>query len=274
MFDGREKFEGEKQIAEMISSLKRVDAPGDFDTRVRTRIARAETVSTNSWAANLIRTGVPLAAAVLIALGGYFTFMFLNSGQSETQTVADVKTESPQVPPQLTESRTYEQSDLRKLDETVAGKGENGRVPNGGDAAKDVPQKTTSLDSQVNSDRLGGGSVDMAAPVAPPKIYPKGLNPNSKAPTNSRGVDPNTRIPVASILEFIGVKATWAGGGWRVDAVEANNIAGRSGIKSGDVIETINGQTVDKKTTFPAKFDGKSVRVRRDGEILTIDFKP
>jgi len=272
MFDGRENFIGEKKIAEMLSSLKRVDAPGDFDTRVRARIARGEEAVANSWTTNLIRIGAPLAAAIILALGGYFVFTLLNTGQNDVPTVAASRPESQQpVIEQPLNTETTQSSDhtpTKPSDDLTA---DNLKpVQTNSDAKPSGPNTT---DSNTATTRPGGGSTDMAVRESE-KLYPRGVNPNAKAPANAKGVDPNARTHVSSILEFIGVKATWAGDGWRVDAVEANNIAGRSGIKSGDVIEAINGQTVDKKTTFPAKFDGKSVRVRRDGASVQIDFKP
>ncbi|MGB7202218.1 MAG: hypothetical protein WBD16_08105 [Pyrinomonadaceae bacterium] len=273
MFDGPENFEGEMKIAEALASLRRVDAPGDFDAHVRARIARGRGgEGASAWVANSIRIGVPIAAAIVIALGGYFVSTTINTGQNDVPAVAESRSE-PQNPIVEQPSSNIEitQSPNRttiKSDELVA---ENNRPVPTSDIVK--PNGPNSTDSETSKDRPTGGSAELAVRESK-NIYPRGLNPNAKVPANAKGVGPNTRIHVSSILEFIGVKATWAGDGWRVDSVDVDNIANRSGIRTGDVVEAINDQSVDKTTTFPAKFDGKSVRVRRDGASRTIEFKP
>lgn len=274
MFDGPENFEGERKIAAMLTSLKRVDAPGDFDTRVRARIA-SERVSegASAWATNLVRIGASVAAAIVIGLGGYLVFTSINTGQDDvpavagTQPVIQPPIVAPPTPPATDDNQAEDRIIVNPSGEMMADK-INADRPD--DLVRNETKKTS---ANTNKDRPTGGSTELAVRESK-NIFPRGLNPNARPPANAKGVGPNTRIHVSSILDFIGVKATWAGDGWRVDSVDANNIASRSGIKTGDVVEAINGQSVDKKTTFPAKFDGKSVRVRRDGANLTVDFKP
>lgn len=273
MFDQKENFEGERKIADMLSSLERVEAPGDFDTRVRARIARGQvSEGTSAWTKNLIRLGVPVAAAIMIALGGYFIFTSINTGQNDVPAVAETQPtiQTPIVGPSpsaTNDNQAEERIIVKPSDEMIADKidadSPDGRVRREKDKAT----------ANSNTDPPSGGSTDLAVRESQ-RVYPRGLNPNAKVPANAKGVDPNARIHVSSILDFIGIKANWTGDGWRVDAVDAKTIAGRLGIKAGDVVEAINGQTVDKQTTFPAKFDGKSLRVRRDGASLSIDFKP
>jgi hypothetical protein len=61
---------GEQRVAELLGSLKRVKAPGDFDVRVRARIAQGRPAPKRSWAPVLVRAGVP--AALVVVVGGYF----------------------------------------------------------------------------------------------------------------------------------------------------------------------------------------------------------
>lgn len=274
VFDEKENFPGEKKIADLISSLRRVDAPGDFDTHVRARIASGRVSDlARAWPTNLIRIAAPLAAAIVVALGGYFVFTSINTDQNEVPPVAQTRSErqdsiveqpSTNVEIDQPESRTTAKPSEDLVAENKDPDPENGKVKTSG---------PNSANAETRKDGSTVGSTDIAVRGSN-SIFPRGLNPNAKPQANAKGVDPNARIPVVSILEFIGVKATWAGDGWRVDNVETNNIASRSGIRNGDVVEAINGRPVDDKTTFPARFEGKSVRVRRDGASLSIDFKP
>lgn len=277
MFDEKENFAGEKQIANMLSSLRRVDVPGDFDTRVHARIARggaSERVSegASAWTTNLVRIGALAAAAIAVALGGYFVFTSINTGQNDVPAVAETQPtiQTPIVGPSpsaTNDNQAEERIIVKPSDEMMADK-IDADSPDGR-----VRREKGKATANSNTDPPSGGSTDLAVRESQ-RVYPRGLNPNAKVPANAKGVDPNARIHVSSILDFIGIKANWTGDGWRVDSVDAKTIAGRLGIKAGDVVEAINGQTVDKQTTFPAKFDGKSLRVRRDGASLSIDFKP
>jgi hypothetical protein len=280
MFEEKENFKGEKKITEMVSSLRRVDAPGDFDTHVRARIARGVMAEgarergsegASAWTANLIRVGASLAAAIIIALGGYFVFTSINTGQNDVPAVAETRSEpqNPIVeqPSSNNESQSANHITAKPGDELVA---ENINPATTNDNAK--PNGPNSTDANTPKDRPSGGSTDLAVRESQ-KIYPRGLNPNAKAPANSKGVDPNARIHVSSILEFIGVKATWARDGWRVDSVAANNIAERSGIKTGDVVEEINDQPLKETSSFGIKFNVKSLLVRRDGKTIQLPLK-
>src|SRR5688572_29519198 len=69
------KFEesaDEQQISKMLGGLKRVEAPGDFDLRVRGRIAAGKPADKSSWLPVPVRLAVPLG--LLLLVGGYFAF--------------------------------------------------------------------------------------------------------------------------------------------------------------------------------------------------------
>lgn len=272
MFDEKENFEGERKIAEMLSGLSRMNAPDDFDAHVRSRIASGRAnEGVSLWTANLIRIGVPLAAAIVLALGSYLVFTSLNTEQYYVPAVAEVQpqTQSPAAAQPASDVGTAQEANratMRPSDELIV----QNNSPTGDNAKTNGAH---SVDREAPKARLTGGSTELAVRESK-KIFPRGLNPNAKPAANAKGVDPNARMGVLQILDFIGIKATWASDGWRVDSVDAKTIAERSGVRTGDIVEAISGQKVDKQTTFPARFDGNSVRVRRNGASLQIDFKP
>jgi S1-C subfamily serine protease len=55
--------------------------------------------------------------------------------------------------------------------------------------------------------------------------------------------------------------------------VSGSSVAGRSGIKAGDVIEAVNGQVLGSKTSFGSSFTGQNLRVRRDGKSMQIALR-
>ena len=64
--------DGEKRVADLLNSLPRVAAPGDFDMRVRARIAQGRPEDRRSWIPRF--AGVAVPAALAVAIGGYFAF--------------------------------------------------------------------------------------------------------------------------------------------------------------------------------------------------------
>jgi C-terminal processing protease CtpA/Prc len=115
--------------------------------------------------------------------------------------------------------------------------------------------------------RPAGGSIDEAS---------KDMHrPFSKdyAPSDNSGLA-TAEISIAMILDGIGVHASWAETGWRVDSLISNSVGARTGIRPGDIIESLDGQMLSEKTSFKGAFSGKSIRVRRDGALIDLAFKP
>ena len=65
-------------VSQLLGSLKRVEAPGDFDFRVKARIAAGRPVDRNkSWLPAVARFAVPLG--LLLLIGGFFGYNALYS---------------------------------------------------------------------------------------------------------------------------------------------------------------------------------------------------
>src|SRR4051812_34489060 len=64
--------DGEREISDMLGSLKRVETPGDFGFRVKGRIAgRRPSTGRRSWLPATAAVAAPLG--LVLAVGGYFT---------------------------------------------------------------------------------------------------------------------------------------------------------------------------------------------------------
>ena len=67
-----------EQVSKLLGGLKRIEAPGDFDFRVKARIAAGRPVDRNvSLLPNWVRFAVPLG--LLLLIGGYFGFKAIYS---------------------------------------------------------------------------------------------------------------------------------------------------------------------------------------------------
>ncbi|MFL6373528.1 MAG: PDZ domain-containing protein [Pyrinomonadaceae bacterium] len=250
MDNKRDNLDGQR-IAELIGTLPHVDAPGDFETRVRSRIvARSEERPSSIW--RPIWIGV--AAVAVLGFGGYLGIRSLNTNSvapASTQVTNTVTTGAPpntKAPQVAVPAPTAAPQIIP--DTLAAGK---------------QPRDTKTVESTQQ-----GGSIDEASKDAH-RLLPKTVDPPQRRTGDSSGL--GGQIPVTMIFEAIGVHAGW-NGNWQVNSVDANTVAAKSGVRAGDIIEALNGQPVGEKTSFKAFVSGKSVRVRRDGAVIDLPFKP
>jgi membrane-associated protease RseP (regulator of RpoE activity) len=253
----------ERRVAEMLGSLKRVEAPGDFDARVRARIAQGRPSSSNgTWLPQWARYGVPLALVVVV--GGYFAIDRYSrttvNAPAETARTEFTQTAAPQAGNIAPPANTASTAAVPESEPAMT-------------AAREVTpaERRSKPRTDTDGDTPGGGSFVEA--VKPGKrLLPKGIDPNAIQPGRPRDFDPNAKIPVTEVLTVIGVKANFAGSNWTVESVVDHSAAGDAGIKPGDVIDTINEQKLSEKTAFNGKFTGRSIRVLRGGKPVMIDL--
>lgn len=246
-----------EQVGELLGTLKRVEPPGDFDTRVRARITQGRPDVSGSWPLVLARIGVP--AALLIALGGYFGWNALDQPVN-VPIVAEVQQQTqPEQPP----AQVPIDQPIIQTEQLVAGRnpetGANANLP----APVTVPYRA--------DPREEGFSEDFG--ITPGRrILPRGLNPD-RVITNAN-IAGNSRKSVTEVLGMLGIAASCSAAGCRVGSVVTSSIAEKSGIKAGDVIESIDGRSLLGNATFSGSFSAGSVRVRRDGSVRNIALRP
>jgi hypothetical protein len=258
---GTEFDPAEDKISGLLSQLERVQAPGDFDFRLKARIT--ERRSSNTARPRFLRP-VAFAAptAVIAVVGGYFAWAgFQPSQQTTVQQASIVPTEITTPAPQNVPSSPVPPVELAVT------------VPNGAPQPDPIVKNAIKTSDKKTGDRAnanvdsGSGSFDEAAPVTK-KLYPRGLDPNEK-PANTE-TEHRAQISANELLSALGIRASFAGSGWKVESVAPGSAAGRSGVKTGDVIEAVNGNALNQSTSFNNPFSGKSVSVRRDGKSVTI----
>jgi len=245
-------------VRSLLGELKRVEAPGDFDFRVKARIASGRPAERSaSWLPAMARVAVPLA--LLLVIGGFFGYNALYPTNNvavapvvETQSVLPVPDRKPvELAPAPSNDVVAKVNESKPVvtDSTVITKPTEKRIVAAGPANK-LP---------------GGGSVDRASRIST-TIRPKDPDPNHVG--LPKGMDGAAGVSARDILSRIGAGVDASG---KVGSVKQNSIADRSGLKAGDVVEAIDGQNVNEKTTFNST--GKSVRIRRGGTSLQIDLK-
>lgn len=271
----------EEKISQLLGSLNRIEAPKDFEFRVRARIAagRPEGIPGYRLPA-AIRFAVPLAA--VLAVGAYFGISsYYSVDNAAIPAVAEKQTPvlpaanpdqpiNPQVvvpaPPAIEQQNTVASKDERvitKAPDTVV------------NPPKSIVTNTNVVRSTDIKDKApGGGSIDMSG-VSKNVITlpPKTVNNNQQ---NQHLRPANSLPPVSAntVLEMLGINAKFEGNGWRVTGLRSQGMAERSGLKVGDIVEGINNQRMDDKSTYGNQFNGRSLRVIRNGKPMQIELKP
>lgn len=254
----------ETRVSRLLSAMKRVDAPKDFDFRVRARIATGRPATRPAFGLPAaIRYAIPLVLLVLI--GAYFGFnAFYADKYVDVPVVAEAPIFSTVIEPPSNGGIVTPSN--------VPGEHAAVKRPENHTIGTVVPPAKKAPNTVLPTNRTGGGSFDEAGREER-KIYRGGFDPNAKPATNTKMPDRAAQIPAKEILNLFGVNGTFGEAGWKVDSVGTDTVAGRSGVKAGDVIEAINDQPLTEKMSLKGGFNGKTLRVRRDGTTVQIVLK-
>lgn len=251
------EFENEP-VSNLLGSMKRVEAPDDFDFHVKARIAKGRPTDRNAsllpaWA----RFAVPLV--LVMFAGGYFGFRALYSSVANVQPIAEVQ-QLGTVPVSEIPAREVVEPSANKV--VIAQIDEKPSSNTTEKPGMILPEKLVARTGSSNK-KVVGGSVDFGQREARTRSIKK-----------PKDIENPGGIPAKDMLTQMGIDAGYSNSSWKVGSVKQNSIAERSGLKTGDMIEAINDQNLTEKTTLASPFRGKSIRVRRDDKIVQIELKP
>lgn len=222
-------------VSRLLGSLKRVDAPNDFNFRVKARIASGHPLeSARSWLPASVRYAVPLV--LLLFAGGYFALNALYTPVTvDAPVVASVPSEKitpvAETPSSIAGAPAESPSAVKT--------GENPAKPTV--AAVKESEKNV-LKPNPKADRPSGGSLVMAS--------------NAGQTITANGVEPKTagnNVPVSprDFLKSVGINVSLNGSRWLVLS------SGAAAVKAGDVIESVNSKT----GLLHILRDGKAIQV-------------
>ena len=262
-------------VAGLLGSLPRVEAPNDFDFRVKARIAAGRPARA-VWFPAAARVAVPLG--LVLSVGGYFGYRSVYQPIANDATV--VSSAKPETVPITATTDEIVKANVA-APETPGDVG-SGKLTVKPPVVDDKMLTSVKTDIDPKIDPLAddrrtvgnsrGGSFDTAVKESR-TVYPRGVNPNAKVPVKSRDFDRPGAILAKDVLTQFGADVVYSGSGWRVAVVKDNSAAQKAGLKSGDIVEAINDQPLKEKTSFKGQFSGKSMSLKRDGATLVIDLK-
>lgn len=246
---------GDKDInAEMdaVSKLHRVTAPANFEDSVMRAIRlRSAEAPQRSYA--WLKVALPTAALLLLA-----AFLGMSSLTNSEMPRVEVAGQD-RVPDPL--------ATLEKNGSTgkVAG------IQNVNTNREKEPLQSNSVNSQPSKIVPGGGTLDQAARPGEEGTLPKGIDPNARSNQTASQAGVRSTVRVSTILQVLGVRSENRGGEVVVASVVAGSTAATAGLQPGDVLLTINDVSITPTATFPGG-DIQTVRIRRDGQTMTLKF--
>ena len=254
----------DEALTEMLGSLPRIEAPTNFDARVRSRIAQGTPSSGRAWlipsAAAVSLGSIVLAAVAFVYLRGPEENI---ADMSQPVSVPVATQESPN--PQFAEPRIIEPQ--RVMQPVVA----NSKAPLPVMVAERSGEAVT---RRRNTTNKGGGSLDWAVrPTEDPKVARGMPTPGATPESMPRQMGPVVKVSAREVLQLLGLDADFRDGGWLVKKVAATSLAGRSGVRDGDIVESIDDVKVIGSTTFENGFNGKNLTILRKGSRQTISLQ-
>jgi hypothetical protein len=255
----------EQKIREMCFSLKKIDAPPDFDFKLKARIASTSPRDFQPRFGFALRYAMP-ALALIFALGLLaFSGGFWSSKDNQTVAKSSIAVTNPALP---TNSMT---SNFSATDDKNQTNGNPVILPANQESTK-VPEKplvadiilrTPKKDSRENKKESLGGSRDLSSTSVIPK-QPNFNNSNTLLP-NPQDNEKFTPMFVKDALSIMGVKAEFEKGKWTVKSVTANSLGDSSGVKENDIIEAIDNQPLSAETVFNKTVNGEVLIITRNG---------
>ena len=253
----------DRKVAQLLGNLRTVEAPKNFDLRLKARIANAAANDRKPlWLSPVFRYAVPMSLVLLIGAIFFLNDTYTVDNES-VPSVADVSTPSDptgnfsQIPPTVVGDKTLPVNlATPRIEELVA------------------ESKDKSINEKRNtpSKRTGGGSADKAQGVKN-IILPRGLNPQVAPEEKPKGFDNAGRFTAREILSTIGIDAEFDGNAWKVKSVTKDSPAERAGIRSADIVEAVDDRVIGESTVFTGSFSGKTLKVLRDNKKLEINLQ-
>lgn len=268
----------ERKISNLIGGLEKVSAPKDFDFRLKARISAAKENNFQPSMWQTLRYVLPVSATAIIA-----AFVMIQAGLFSGDAIPQENNfaSANQVQPQNTGSEglpfnqeVVQTTNSNIVTETpsVIEKTEITRVAD--DKLVSEKQKQIPVKYQPKSTPKGEprNSRDLAQSPPSINILPEGISGNTSQV--NKELNQNNSVSAQEILNFIGVETENEGNKLRVKSVKENSLAGRSGVRTGDIVEAIDEQRLDQQNLSPNFKGGKTITVTRDNKVLEIELKP
>jgi len=253
----------EQKVREMCLSLKKVDAPADFDFKLKARIASAKPSALQPRFGFALRYGLPALALILVLGLLAFNGGFLSSNDNPFVAESSPTPPTPALPQNGAVANAAPPETPNQNSAVLPANQSLPKAPQAEVAVSQPKKSEADKKRKVKNDNFMG-SVDKGLKEAP-KIGPKGFDPKA-VPQNIQNSEPSNPISVKEVLSTNGINADLENGKWKVRSVTANSVGESSGVKENDVIEAIDNQPLAAETVFIKTAKGQTITITRNGE--------
>ena len=261
----------DERLREMCRTLKKVEAPKDFDFKLKARIANANPTDFEPRFGFAFRYALPALFLIFVFALLAYNGGFLSSNDKPAVADGSINPANPALPQNTTVSSLSTPEPNPNANAAVLPA--NSEMPKVIETAVNVTKpKRSDIEkkSKLKNDGFNGSALKSfkPAPVFQPKEFEQkpilqNIQPDEKA----------NPISVKDVLSINGINADFENGKWKVKSVTANSVGENSGLKANDVIESIDEQPLSAETSFNKAVNGKTVTVTRNGEKLQIKLR-
>ncbi len=252
------------KIVEVLSGLERVEAPGDFDVRVRARIAQGRPAEVRPVSLfPFLKYVLPLVLFLFTGAGVLY-FSSLSDGLEhdrvsvpDTASPTSVAEMRPDEPPIGERPVSPVPATSPEIAVPVMPAVRRAAVPSAERVIE--PPRSRSIDfSRPTIPAIPSTSTDRTLLITPPAITPPGV---SLEPVDARAA-----------FELLGVDAEFRNGEWTVRSVNETDVGKKIGIRPGDRLKAIDGKPILEGTKFNTGIGGSVISVQRDGRMIDLSL--
>lgn len=257
----------EQKVRRMLGELRRVEAPGDFDFRLKARIRQADPQKFRPRLFPVLRYAAPLALVLVVLFAVVAVNLYSTDGNSvpvvENPAANPIEKSNPPGPSGPNESLVAESgappavnNQLPIVNPVETSKKDAPPAPKQTEVAV-KPKKEES--ERPRTDNNVVREKDQAQKKAE-VILPPGLGGSDS-------------ISVKDTLDIFGIKANFSGKQWKVESVGENTQAGNAGVKADDVITAIDGNDLSGETIRSNKPINGNLTVLRQGQKMELKLR-
>lgn len=259
---GQNYASDDEKLSAMISGLKRVEAPKDFEFHLKGRIAKGRPEEVRkSGLFPALKYAMPLALFLVVG-ASIFMVSSYNDPLTPELSVAPPSDDPGRVPKVELPVTPFPE---------IAGGSNDQSAP--APAAKPAFERSVRNEQPAiaaNRSRTAG-SRDSHTPRSQPDLPLR--TADSALRGTDRAITPVKMLKAKEALELIGIDADYEQGAWTVRSVKANEVGGLIGIRPGDKIKTIDGKAIEKDTEFDGVIKVTKVQVLRGEAAVELGAK-
>lgn len=271
------------RVWQSIEAFEPVAVPNDFNFRVKSKIADARPNRLPTAKFPILRYVLGSCVAVLL-----LAFVVFNGFYSyDDKTVAPVAetpvqrknslVEPPATAPIIAQNDSPEdvgkpaEKNIRAKNETAQNVRQSKKMPTANQLIAQNSVKQLPANSAPKDDNKGG-SIDATARGASKVLTPRGIPAASQKADNPTDFTAQNPMSDEQILSLLGIESAAENGKHKVKKIAANSVAERSGVKIGDVIEAMDGESLTGEAKRAKTVEGKKLTILRGTSKIEIEL--